>query len=326
MRGTRSAALLATGVLLISGSAVGAQTAGDIPCGDVQKLGYSPLTMEFDYFRFTAQGIREVTDGCGIELVIDDPGFDAGNQVSGIENLIAAGVGGVGIVSVDPVAVRTAVEAAREAGIPVVSQVSTFEGADVYVGLPEHEFGRLQGQLNGQALLEFKPDTETYKVAILNADSLGEGLLDRKQGLIDGLSESVTNYEIVSDVEAWAEDTALTAVETILQANPDLDLIMTVNDPGSLGARSAVQASGIPLNTGVIVGGLGIDKRVLEGVLAGDFPGTVSPEPVATGRTMAELMLRVLAGETVEQQVDVPPAQITTENAQAYIDLLYPTE
>jgi ribose transport system substrate-binding protein len=326
MRATRMTAILVAGALLVPGAAVSAQSAGDVPCGDVQKLGYSPLTMEFDYFRFTAQGIREVTDACGIELVIDDPKVDAADQVSGIENLIAAGVSGVGIVSVDPVAILTAVEAARAAGIPVVSQVSTFEGADVYVGLPEHEFGRLQGQLNGQALLEFKPGMESYKVAILNADSLGEGLLDRKQGLIDGLAESITNYEIVSDVEAWAEDTALSAVETILQANPDLDLIMTVNDPGSLGARSAVQASGIELNAGVIVGGLGIDKRVLEGVLAGDFPGTVSPEPVATGRTMAELMLRLLAGEAVEQQVDVPPAQITTENAQAYIDLLYPTE
>jgi ribose transport system substrate-binding protein len=325
VRSLRFAALAAATAVLAGSFAVSAQES-TAPCGDVEKLGYSPLTMEFDYFRFTVQGMREITDACDIELVIDDPGNDAAAQVSGIENLIAAGVEGVGIVSIDPVAINTAVAAADAAGIPVVSQVSTFEGADVYVGLPEHEFGRLQGHLNGLALLEFKPDQELYKVAILNADSLGEGLIDRKQGLIDGLSESVSNYEIVSDVEAWAEDTSLSAVENILQANPDLDLIMTVNDPGSLGARSAVQSAGVDLNTGTIVGGLGIDKRVLEGVLAGDFPGTVSPEPVATGRAIAELMLRQIAGEEVPAKVDVPPAQITSENAQAYIDLLYPGE
>jgi ribose transport system substrate-binding protein len=319
----RVAAAGAATALLFSSLAVSAQDDA-VPCGDVDKLGYSPLTMEFDYFRFTVLGMQQVADTCGIELVVDDPSSDAAAQVSGIENLIAAGVDGVGIVSVDPVAVIAAVDAAHAAGIPVVSQVSTFEGADVYVGLPEHEFGRLQGQLNGQALLENKPNEETYQFAILNADSLGEGLLDRKQGLIDGLAESVSNYEIVSDVEAWAEDTALSAVETILQANPELDLIMTVNDPGSLGARSAVQSAGIDLRSGTIVGGLGIDKRVLEGVLAGDFPGTVSPEPVATGRTMMELMLRSINGEDIETQVDVPPAQITAENAQEYIDLLYP--
>jgi hypothetical protein len=38
---------------------------------------------------------------------------------------------------------RVQVPRARDAF--VISQVSTFEGADVYVGLPESEFGRLQG-------------------------------------------------------------------------------------------------------------------------------------------------------------------------------------
>lgn len=330
MRSMRVASLGAVVGALVLGSAALAQspsTPEGVDCGtDIQKLGYSPLLMGFDYFQFTAQGMREITDACGIELVIDDPNNDAAAQVSGIENLITAGVQGVGIVSIDPIAITTAVEAAHAANIPVVSQVSTFEGADAYVGLPEHEFGRLQGQANGQALLALKPGVETYKVAVLNADSLGSGLLDRKQGLIDGLQESVTNYEIVSDVEAWAEDTALSAVETILQAHPDLDLIMTVNDPGSLGARSAVQSSGKALNTDVIVGGLGIDRRVLEGVLTGDFPASVSPEPVNTGRMIAQALITLASGGTVETQIDVPPVLITQENAQAYIDLLYPAQ
>lgn len=330
MRSMRVASLGAVVGALVLGSAALAQSPSapeGVDCGtDIQKLGYSPLLMGFDYFQFTAQGMREITDACGIELVIDDPNNDAAAQVSGIENLITAGVQGVGIVSIDPIAITTAVEAAHAASIPVVSQVSTFEGADAYVGLPEHEFGRLQGQANGQALLALKPDVETYKVAILNANSLGSGLLDRKQGLIDGLQESVTNYEIVSDVEAWAEDTALSAVETILQAHPDLDLIMTVNDPGSLGARSAVQSAGKALNTDVIVGGLGIDRRVLEGVLSGDFPASVSPEPVNTGRMIAQALITLASGGTVETQIDVPPVLITQENAQAYIDLLYPAQ
>ncbi len=334
MGSLRTASVGATLGILVLGTAALAQSpsapAGSssaVDCGkDIHKLGYSPLNMEFDYFRFTDQGMREVTDACGIELAVADPKGDAAGQVSGIENLIAAGIQGVGIVSIDPVAIETAVEAAHAADIPVVSQVSTFEGADAYVGLPEHEFGRLQGQANGQALLALKPGKETYKVAVLNADSLGSGLLDRKQGLIDGLNESVTNYTIVSDVEAWAEDTALSAVETILQANPDLDLIMTVNDPGSLGARSAVESAGKALNTDVIVGGLGIDKRVLEGVLAGDFPASVSPEPVNTGRMIAQALITLASGGTVEHQIDVPPVLITKENAQAYIDLLYPAQ
>ena len=214
-------------------------------------------------------------------------------------------------------------DAAKAAGAKVIAAVSVFDGSDVSVGISDHDFGFAQGVLAGPILLERKPGQATYKVAILNADSLGPNLLDRKQGLIDGLKTTVTNFEVVTDVEAWAEDTALSAVETILQAHADLDIILTVNDPGSLGAASAVEAAGKDLKTGTIVMGLGIDKRVLEGVLDGTFPGSVSPEPIATGRALAAVSFALNRGEAVPANVVVPVVTITTENAQSMIDALY---
>jgi len=293
---------------------------------DLASVGYSPLTMEFDYFQFIEQGMAEIAEQCDVEVVTADPGVDATKQVSDIENMVAGGVSAVAIYSVDPVAVLTAVDTARAADVVVVAAVSAFEDADVYVGISDYDFGYLEGLQAGPILLERKPDQETYKVALFNADSLGPNLLDRKQGLIDGLSETVTNFEIVADVEAWAEDTALDAGETILQAHPDLDLILTVNDPGSLGAANAVESAGISLLDGTIVMGLGIDRRVLEGVLEGTFPGSVSPAPVETGRTMVNVMFALARGEEVPENIVVPVFVITAENAQEVIDQLYPED
>jgi ribose transport system substrate-binding protein len=289
----------------------------------IDKIGYSPLTMEFDYFQFIEAGMKQVADQCGVEVVTADPRVDATKQVADIESMVSGGTDAVAIYSVDPVAILTAVDAAKAAGAKVIAAVSVFEGADVSVGISDRDFGFAQGVLAGPILKERKPDKATYKVAILNADSLGPNLLDRKQGLIDGLTTGVTNFEIVSDVEAWAEDTALSAVETILQAHPDLDVILTVNDPGSLGALSAVEAAGIDSNSGTIVMGLGIDRRVLEGVLDGSFPGSVSPEPIATGRALASVALALSRGDAVPANIVVPVVTITTENAQSIIDALY---
>lgn len=289
----------------------------------IDKIGYSPLTMEFDYFQFIEAGVKQIADQCKIEVVTADPRVDATKQVSDIESMVSGGVDSVAIYSVDPTAVLTAVDAAKAAGVKVIAAVSVFEGSDVSVGISDHDFGYAQGVLAGPVLQERKPGQATYKVAVLNADSLGPNLLDRKQGLLDGLKTTVTNFEVVADVEAWAEDTALSAVETILQANPDLDLILTVNDPGSLGAASAVEAAGKDLKTGTIVMGLGIDKRVLEGVLDGTFPGSVSPEPIATGRALAAVSLALSRGDTVPANVVVPVVTITTENAQSILDALY---
>jgi ABC-type sugar transport system substrate-binding protein len=287
------------------------------------RIGYSPLTMEFDYFQFIQRGMQQIAEQCGVEVVTADPGVDAAQQVADVENMVAGGVGSVAIYSVDPTAILTAVDTASAAGVTVIAAVSAFEDADVYVGISDYEFGYLQGLQAGPVLLERKPGEEMYQIAVLNADSLGPNLLDRKQGLIDGLSQTVTNFEVVADVEAWAEDTALAAVETILQANPDLDLILTVNDPGSLGAASAVESAGIDLQTGTIVMGLGIDRRVLEGVLDGTFPGSVSPEPIATGRALANVAFALNRGEAVPTNVIVPVIEITADNAQQFIDELY---
>jgi ribose transport system substrate-binding protein len=301
----------------------GGRTANCDSLDGVNSIGYSPLTMEFDYFQFIEKGMKEIAEQCGVEVVTADPGVDAAKQVADIENMVSAGTSGVAIYCVDPQAILTAVETAKASDVKVVAAVSAFDDADTYVGISDYDFGLLQGQQAGPVLLERKPDKEMYKVAVLNAVSLGPYLLDRKKGLTDGLSETVENYEVVADVEAWAEDDALSAVETILQANPDLDLILTVNDPGSLGAASAVEAAGIDLMTETIVMGMGIDKRVLQGVLDGTFPGSVSPEPIATGRALSAANFALIRGETVPTNIVVPVVVITKDNAQQYIDELY---
>lgn len=330
---TSKTALLAACAVSVLGAAVPAMAQDDgvafssetANCQGVtyDKIGYSPLTMEFDYFQFIEAGVKQIADQCKVEVVTADPRIDATKQVADIESMVSGGADAIAIYSVDPVAVLTAVDAAKAAGTKVIAAVSVFEGADVSVGISDHDFGYAQGVLAGPVLTERKPGQAMYKVAILNADSLGPNLLDRKQGLIDGLSESITNFEIVSDVEAWAEDTALSAVETILQAHPDLDIILTVNDPGSLGALNAVEAAGIDIKTGTIVMGLGIDKRVLEGVLDGSFPGSVSPEPIATGRALAAVAFALNRGDQVPANVVVPVVTINAENAQSIMDALY---
>jgi ribose transport system substrate-binding protein len=290
----------------------------------VDKIGYSPLTMQFDYFQFIEQGMKEIADQCKAQVLTADPNSDATKQVSDIESLIAGGVKAVSIYSIDPKAVETAVDAAKAAGVKVIAAVSQFDGADVSVGISDHEFGYQEGLLAGPMLLKSKPGMDKYKVAILNADSLGPNLLDRKKGLTDGLTAAGVKFDVVSDVEAWAEDKALSAVETLLQAHPDVDLILTVNDPGSLGAESAVEAAGKnDPKTGTIVMGLGIDKRVLQGVLDGTFPGSVSPAPIETGRTLAAVSFALARGDKVSANVVVPVVTITKDNAQSIMDSLY---
>jgi ribose transport system substrate-binding protein len=286
------------------------------------KIGYSPLTMEFEWFTFVVDGIEEEAAKCGVEVVVFDPKSDAQAQASGVESMLASGVKAVAISAVDGNAIKTVVDDAHSQGVPVVQHVSEVPGADANVGVAEVEFGRQIGFAGGKWLAETKPDKAMYKIAILNADSLGAGLLDRRAGLLQGLEESIPagKYEVVSDVEAWAEDTALNAGSTILQGHPDLDLFLTVNDVGALGALAAIEAAGLTPGVDVMAAG-SLTKRGLEAMVAGKMPGGPTLPGATHGVALAKTMFALLAGEEIDfDQATDPIPVFTKEDAQFWLD------
>lgn len=285
-------------------------------------IGYSPITLEFEWFTFVVEGLRSEAALCGVEVMVHDPKGDAQDQVTGIETMLTGGAAAVAIAAVDANAITVAVDQAHAQGVPVVQHVSSVPGADANVGVPESEFGRQIGLAGGRWLVSAKSDQASYKVAILNADSLGTGLLERKAGLLAGLEESVPagSYEVVADVEAWAEDVALDTATTILQANADLDLFLTVNDVGALGALAAIEAAGLdPTSQTAAVGSL--TRRGLEAVVAGKMPGGTAVPGAPHGQALARTMFALIAGEEPEYDQFVNPSLVlTSEEAQAWLE------
>jgi ribose transport system substrate-binding protein len=320
----RSVAALA--VVVLSASAAVAQSpsasTGSVPCPpEGTKVGYSPITMQFEWFTFVANGLKDEAAKCGVEVLVYDPNGDAQDQVSGVESMLTSGISAIAISAVDGNAIKVAVDEAHAQGIPVVQHVSSVPGADANVGVPESEFGRQIGLAGGKWLVGAKPEGP-YEVAILNADSLGEGLLDRKAGLLAGLEESVPagSYEVVADTEAYAEDTALDAATIILEANPDLDLFLTVNDVGALGALAAIEAAG--LDPATQVGAVGsLTRRGLEAVVAGKMPGGTAVPGAPHGEALARTMFALIAGQQPEFDQFVNPSLVLTkEEAQEWLE------
>ena len=295
-------------------TAVVAQEREGAPCPPAgTTIGYSPLSMEFEWFTFVADGLIEAAAECDVEVFVFDPKMSAEDQVNGVENLLSSGIAAVAISAVDENAITVVVDAAHAQDVLVVQHVSSVPGADANVGVPEMEFGRQIGLAGGQWLATAKPNAGPYKVAVLNADSLGTGLLDRKAGLLAGLEESIPAdaYEIVADIEAFAEDTALDAASTILQANPDLDLFLTVNDVGALGALAAIEIEGLDPTSDVSAVG-SLTRRGLEAVVAGTMPGGTAVPGAPHGAAIAETIFALLAGQEPEFDNFVNPSLVLT--------------
>jgi ribose transport system substrate-binding protein len=282
------------------------------------KIGYSPLSTQLEYFQRVILGMQRKCDENGIKLLIDDPQLDLNKQVTGLENLLTAGAQSLVICCLDPVAVEAAVDEAHAKGVSVISHVSTFKGADVYVGLNEYEFGFAGGETFA---LEFKKvhSGKAY-VANLDANTLGEGLVQRNNGLIDGFKKHFPNAEVVAQSTAFDEAKALEVFESMLQAHPNINVMLPNNDPAAYGVIDAVEGAGLGVNKDVYIGCVGDQFKTLDLIEEGKIFSSVSVSPERTGEIMVEVAIDIFNGKDVPHDVYIPHKPITKSNVREVRD------
>ncbi|ROQ57267.1 fructose transport system substrate-binding protein [Rathayibacter sp. PhB152] len=287
------------------------------------RVGYSPYSNSGGYFPLVEKGLQSVLGDCGIDVVTSDPDGESGEQVSGIENLVAAGAKAVIVCPTDPKAISPVARRLAGQDVLVIGLATDIPEADVVFNLDDRAFGELEGESAGGWLAANRTD-EKPTVAILHQDSGGAPLIARHEGVIAGLDAALGEGEwtLVSEVEAYQEDTGNAQTSTVLQAHPDLDLIVGLNDSSALGALSAVKASGRTPGEDVAIVTGGEDARILQGVLSGEVVSTVGLFPVQQGEIIARAVLELSSGGDVEREQIVPVELVTAENAQGILDSL----
>jgi ribose transport system substrate-binding protein len=143
---------------------------------------------------------------------------DAAEQARVMEDAIAAGVDAIGVSCNDPTACVDPINAAVEAGLPVMTWDSDSPDSQrfTYLGVDNYEGGKAAAELMKQAL----PDGG--KVALLTGVPGAFNLEERIRGFTDGIEGS--NIEIVTTVACDDDiNKGVQVVEETMQANPDLN-------------------------------------------------------------------------------------------------------
>jgi ABC-type sugar transport system substrate-binding protein len=304
-RSVVGAACLAFALSIGGGAAVAssqtraaAEVAEAAPCPPKgTKIGYSPLSMSYEWFSYVVKGVKAEAKRCGVTVIVTDPGADAAKQASQLENMVTAGVKAIGLMPNDAKAVDPAVKKALAAGVKMVEHDVQFNGAQGIVAVSNYQFGFEIGKIGGKWLRKAKPNQDSYQVALLNSDSLGENLIKRRVGLIAGLKAGLAGkpYKLVANQEAYLEPKALDVASTILQKNPKLDLFLCTNDVCALGASSAIKAAGRkPGKDAAAVGSATV--RVLQAIIAGEMPGGLLVPGIPAGESVTRAMFYLLAG------------------------------
>jgi fructose transport system substrate-binding protein len=250
-----AAALAATGLAACGDDDDGGSATASGGDGDGVLVGLITKTETNPFFVKMKEGAQGKADELGVELQSFAGKKDGDNetQVQAVEQLIAAGAKGLLITPSDSKAIVPALDKARQAGLLVIALDTPTEPADAADATFATDNFRA-GELIGQwAKAKFEGKDPKIAMLDLNPDQVSVDVA-RDQGFLTGFGidtkdESQIGDEddpriVGHDVTDGAEEGGRTAMENLLQKDPDINLVYTINEPAAAGAYEALKAAG----------------------------------------------------------------------------------
>ncbi len=143
---------------------------------------------------------------------------------------------------------------------------------------------------------------------------------DRIDGAMEVLEDS--GVEVVAELAADSDRAqARAATSDALQSNPDLSIIVAANDDMALGAVEAVRAAKPDFEDFLIVGVDGTEDAV-DSIIAGELDATMAQGAYEMGHRSIEEAVRVIEGETVEEEIAIDATLVTGDNAEDFLEQL----
>ena len=311
---------------LALGAALALSGCGSESDGDTIGVSLIVKTTSNPFFVAMQEGAEAAAEDAGVELSVaaGQSDGDEETQIQAIENAISRGDAGILITPNGP-GVEDALIRARDAGLYVIvldTPPSDTEAADITFATDNF----LAGQKIGQwAAAQLGGEKAVIGMIDIFDDKIVSVDVQRDQGFLDGMGidtgdpavigdEAATGqysggeFEIVGhEASQGAEDGGRTAAENLLSANPDINVVYTINEPSAYGAYEAFEAADAIEDLIVVSvdgGCAGVDA-----VTGGIIGATSQQYPVK----MAELGV-----EAIKELVDTGEAPETTEGLDFY--------
>ena len=180
---------------------------------------------------------------------------DSESQVAAIETCIADGAKGILIAASDTKGIVPSVQKARDAGLVVIALDTPLEpvdSADMTFATDNLLAGELIGKWAAATLGDAAKDA---KIAFLNLTPSQPSVdVLRNQGFMKGFGIDVKDIGKIGDeddarivghdVTNGNEEGGRTAMENLLQKDPSVNVVHTINEPAAAGAYEALKAVG----------------------------------------------------------------------------------
>lgn len=260
------------------------------------------MASDVEWFRYIDAGMSAAAAEEGIDYVNGNAEMDVVKEGNLIDTYTAQGFDGIIVSALDSSASLPAIERAKEAGVTVINYNTTPPGMDYFIGIDNYNLGYQMGEYLANYIEE--NGIENPKLAMVTISMFEVGI-QRAEGFLDGIS-GVEDLEIVAEQDAAGPEGGADVVETILQANPDLDFIWAANEGGAVGAVVGVTTSGRADD--VMVFGTDMSAQAAQYLLDEESPlyAVSTQQPYQIGYQSMKTAAAVLRGEEAPSEVIVP--------------------
>ena len=296
---------------LVTALVVGCQRGGGGGGEGGQRIGLSVSTLNNPFFVSLRDSAQQAADDAGAELVVSDAQNDTAQQQDDVQNFISQQVSAILVNPVDSDAVVPAVEAANDAGIPVIALDRKASGGDVVATIASDNVQG--GRMAGEELIRL---VGSGNVAQLEGIPGTDPARDRGQGFQEAIDTQSSVKVVASQTADFDRSEGLTVTENIMQANSDIKGIFAQNDEMALGA---VQALGSQAGDDVKIAGFDGGEDALNAIQDGMMNATIAQQPDKMGSLGVETAMSVINGESVEENIPVEVNLVTPDNVSDFL-------
>ncbi len=277
--------------------------------GDKGLIGIVACNLSSEYHSTVPNSAKALADKLGLKVEIFDSETKADKQISAIEDFVSKGAKAIVLCVLDPKVIQAAVNEAAKQGVFIVQYAgreSTPNG--IGISIEDADLGCAAGEIAGDVITQEKGGKAT--VAILDYPDVPQVVV-RADNIEKCLKQKAPNVNIVGRFLGGTTDNGLKSMENALQAHPDIDVVVSINDAGAYGAVNALEAAGKDPKSTVVVG-IDAEAKAKDLIKQGKFyRGTVDTSPAATGEMTIDAVIKLLSSATAPKNIKVPVTKIT---------------
>ncbi|MFB3978817.1 ABC transporter substrate-binding protein [Microbacterium proteolyticum] len=308
-------ALVGAIALTATGCAGGGSTAGG-GGDDVITVGFAQTGSESGWRSANTESMKEAfSEENGFNLIFNAADNKPEAQIAAVRSFINQGVDAIVLAPIVTDGWDDVLQEAKDANIPVILEDRTVSASeDLYASWIGLDFEK-EGETAGTWVADNFGSTPTNLV-ILEGTTGSSAATDRATGFakaIEGTDITVLDSQTGNFTRAEGK----TVMEGFLQKyGSQINLLFAHNDDMGLGALDAIKAAGLKPGTDIKIVTIDAVKDGMTALAEGEFNYIVECNPLL-GEKTAEVVKKVVAGESVDKQYIVEDQAFDQEQAKA---------